>query len=52
MEKLNVSQKKTLLTNLLSSLMADISPDDRQQLLRDVLLTSRETRPVIEMVEY
>ncbi len=51
-EKLNISQKKALLDSLLSSLMADISCDDRQQLLHDILLTNKESRPVIEMVEY
>lgn len=49
---MNVAQKKDLLGSLLSSLVADIDPGDRQKLLHDVFLTDEESKPVIEMVEY
>ncbi len=49
---MNVAQRKDLLGSLLSSLVADIDPGDRQKLLHDVLLTDEESKPVIEMVEY
>jgi len=52
LDKMNIAQKKDLLGNLLSSLVADIDPGDRQKLLHDVLLTDEESKPVIEMVEY
>lgn len=52
LDKLNVAQKKDLLGSLLSSLVADIDPGDRQKLLHDVFLTDEESKPVIEMVEY
>ena len=52
LEKMNISQKKDLLGSLLSSLIADIDPGDRQQLLHDIFLTNEESKPVIEMVEY
>jgi len=52
LEKMNVAQKKDLLGSLLSSLIADIDPGDRQQLLHDIFLTNEESKPVIEMVEY
>ena len=52
LDKMNVAQKKDLLGSLLSSLVADIDPDDRQKLLHDVFLTDEESKPVIEMVEY
>ena len=49
---MNVAQKKDLLGRLLSSLVADINPTDRQKLLHDVFWASDESKPVIEMVEY
>jgi len=52
LEKMNIAQKKDLLGNLLSSLIADIDPGNRQQLLHDIFLTNEESKPVIEMVEY
>jgi len=52
LDKMNVAQKKDLLGRLLSSLVADINPTDRQKLLHDVFLASDESKPVIEMVEY
>jgi len=52
LDKMNVAQKKDLLGSLLSSLVADIDPGDRQKLLHDVFLTDKESKPVIEMVEY
>ena len=51
-EKMNVAQKKDLLGTLLSSLVADIDPAERQKLLHDVFLSNNESKPVIEMVEY
>ncbi len=50
--KLNISQKKDLLGVLLNSLAADIDPADRKKLLQTVFLEDKETKPVIEMVEY
>jgi len=49
---MNVAQKKDLLGNLLSSLVADIDPTDRQKVLHDIFVASDESKPVIEMVEY
>lgn len=51
-DKMNVAQKKDLLGNLLSSLVADINPADQRKLLHDIFLTDEESKPVIEMVEY
>ncbi len=52
LDKMNVAQKKDLLGSLLSSLVADIDPADRQKLLHEVFLSDDESKPVIEMVEY
>ncbi len=52
LDKMNIDRKKDLLGNLLSTLVADIDPAARQKLLHDVFLTDKESRPVIEMVEY
>lgn len=52
LSKMNVAQKKDLLGNLLSSLVADIDPTDRQKVLHDIFVASDESKPVIEMVEY
>ena len=52
LDKMNVAQKKDLLGSLLSSLVADIDPADRQKLLHEVFLADDESKPVIEMVEY
>lgn len=52
LDKMNVAQKKDLLGNLLSSLVADIDPTDRQKVLHDIFVASDESKPVIEMVEY
>ena len=49
---MNVTQKKDLLGSLLSSLVADINPAERQKILHDVFLANNESKPVIEMVEY
>jgi len=51
-DKMNVPQKKNLLGTLLSSLVAEIDPADRQELLHNIFLTDKESKPVIEMVEY
>ena len=50
--KLNITQKKNLLGVLLNSLVADIDSVDRKELLHTVFLKDKETKPVIEMVEY
>ena len=52
LDTMNVTQKKDLLGSLLSSLVADIDPAERQKILHDVFLGSDESKPVIEMVEY
>ena len=52
LDTMNVAQKKDLLGNLLSSLVADIDPVDRQKLLHDIFVASEDSKPVIEMVEY
>ena len=52
LDKMNVAQKKDLLGSLLSSLVADIDPADRQKLLHEIFLSDDESKPVIEMVEY
>ena len=52
LDRMNVAQKKDLLGSLLSSLVADIDPADRQKLLHEVFLADDESKPVIEMVEY
>lgn len=52
LDRMDVAQKKDLLGSLLSSLVADIDPEDRQKLLHDVFLADKDSQPVIEMVEY
>ena len=52
LDTMNVAQKKDLLGSLLSSLVADINPAERQKILHDVFLANNESKPVIEMVEY
>lgn len=52
LDKMNVAQKKDLLGNLLSSLVADIDPANRHKVLHDIFVANNESKPVIEMVEY
>ncbi len=36
----------------LGSLLSSLAPNDRQKLLHNVFLEGKESKPIIEMVEY